>query len=132
VRSSEKVMTISNLAAMDAGTAIIVDLNLIHDGDNTDTVGITTMFGSYPVDTAPGGVSVTTTFASDSAYIRYELTNVFKDTVERSNTIIMSTARVGENAAFSINLTPKDGYPVSIIDEVKKYWEIVVTFQSGF
>ena len=37
-----KILTISNEAAISAGTAIIVETNLIHDGDSTDTVTITT------------------------------------------------------------------------------------------
>jgi hypothetical protein len=124
-------MTISNLAAISAGTAIVVDLNLIHDGTTTDTVTITTQFspttgGTYSVDT--GTASVTATFATDTAYIRYDLSNVFRTPVERSNTIITRVARVQEKAAFSINLTPKEGYPIGVIDTVKKYWEIVVTF----
>jgi hypothetical protein len=39
---TSKTLTISNLAAINQGTAIVVETNLIHDGDNTDTVTITT------------------------------------------------------------------------------------------
>ncbi|MDP6586485.1 MAG: hypothetical protein QF535_17660 [Anaerolineales bacterium] len=92
-------MTITNLAAISAGTAIVVDVNLIHDATVTDTVTITTQFsptsgGTFSVDTGTADVTANN-LATDTAYLRYDLSNVFRVPVERSNSIITRTGRAG-------------------------------------
>ncbi len=93
-RASATMVYITNLAAISAGTAIVVDLNLIHDGDNTDSVTVTTMAPNTFSSVDVGTVGVTTNMASETAYIRYDLSNVVRTPVERSNTIRTRTGRV--------------------------------------
>jgi hypothetical protein len=108
---TSQILTITNLAAISAGSAIIVKTNLIHNGGTSDTVTITTKFGANSVDTGTASISITK--ATDLGHLRFDVDNEFRS----------RTGFTTENAPFAVTVTPVATYRVNHpVDEVKNYW----------